>query len=68
MNADGFALLERLKNGDGELVKQIEQCASFAKANKEIELIEFRTLMNKDDIYLESLMVHLLSKILAHIT
>lgn len=64
MNADGFNLLARVKQGEDGLVAQIDRCAYYARTKRAIEVAEFRKLAGKDKISAEVAMVHLLCRIL----
>lgn len=69
MNADGFVLLERVKQGDDpDLIEQIERCARYARTKKYLELIEYRKLFTGEKVYAETAMVHLLKRLVANLS
>lgn len=69
LNADGFALLERLKRGhDPELIALINRCAVYARTKKDLELIEHRKLFAGEKPYPEEVMVHALYRLLINLT
>lgn len=67
MNADGFALMDRLQS-DPELLNTIDRCAWYARIDKQVELIMFRSQLKGDKTYPEPLLVHLLSRLLENLT
>lgn len=65
MNADGFELIRRMREGDSEVIKDIERCADYGRTRNMAELIRFRAFTaGKDKLYTDEISAFVLRRLL----